>query len=269
MSRFQEITLTVPFIYEAIVIKPRCRKPSLITIRDQVTVTLLTTTLEHLPIAFTVGERVIRWSGQYLWDFALESSAKTPARQVLLEEVIANTQDEGANYPWSSAGAAAPFKNFWHEFKYGPIPLARKHGLTGCGFDAWLNSDNVVTKEDAVYRDWIEDNRYEAINRLYEIANSFIVVDGTMYQKASEPRYEVNNFGAGHNFSVAMFISYGYNPNVSNRCYFNAHEFEQAKAFFEKQNPDKNKVAHPNCGNLIEVLIPEAVRCIPKKDHVE
>ena len=39
-------------------------------------------------------------------------------------------------------------------------------------------------------------------------------VDGILFCLAKEPLYEVMSFGAGNNYSVAMFVSYGYNANL-------------------------------------------------------
>ena len=55
------INLTVPFIYEAIVIKSGSRKPSLIAIKDKIQVQIKTTTLNNLPLAFKVGDHSIYW----------------------------------------------------------------------------------------------------------------------------------------------------------------------------------------------------------------
>jgi len=95
-----------------------------------------------------------------------------------------------------------------------------------------------------------------------------MAVDGTMFCLAGEPRYEVNSFGAGHNYSVAMFVPYRYNKNISNACYFNALDFKKAQKSLLKRSPDKNQNPEPNGGNRIEVLIPEAVKCNPLLDHV-
>ncbi len=267
MSNSTSISLSVPFIYEAIVLKPRCRKPSLVIIKDVIKVQIKKRTLAQLPIAFKVKDSNIRWDGSNLWNFNLETSAKAEPRKVTLDEVLANTLDNGESYKYSCCGAAAPFKNFWNEFNYSNIRLGSKYKIAETGFNASLADENVVEKTDVPHREWVEDNRQAVLDRLNGICDSLLAVDNIMYRTASEPRYEVNSFGAGLNYSVAMFISYGYNPNISNKAYFNALEFNKAKASFVDRNPDKNKEAKTNCGNVIEVIIPEAVKCNPSLDH--
>jgi hypothetical protein len=262
------ITLTVPFVYEAIIVKPRCRKPSLVTVKDRIDVQIQTATLRDLPVAFKVGERNIRWDGKRLWDVDHESVANRPDRKVDISEVLKNTASNGKTYEFSSAGTAAPFHNFWHDLKWSSCRLGTKYNLNACGFDNWIEDADVVEKSDIAWREWIEDNRGAVIDRLNSIVASIMAVDGTMFCLASEPRYEVNSFGAGHNYSVAMFVSYGYNPNLSNKCYFNALAFKQAQDALLERSPDKNQEAEPNGGFRIDVLIPEAVNCNPARDHV-
>ena len=91
------LTLEVAFVYEAIVIKPRCRKPSLITIKDKVKVQIRTATLDELPVAFRIGDQSIRWDGERLWDFYLERVANQPDRKVEMAEVVETTKSIGTS----------------------------------------------------------------------------------------------------------------------------------------------------------------------------
>jgi len=263
------LTLEVAFVYEAIVIKPRCIKPTLITIKDKVNVQIRTATLDELPVALIIGDKSIRWDGERLWDLYLEQVVNGPDRKVEFAEVSENTKSNGTTYKYSCASAASPFKNFWHALRWSSVQLGPKHKSSETGFDKWITDEGLVEKSRAVYREWVEDNRNNVLDELNNIVDGLMSVDGIMYGLASEPRYLVNSFGAGRNYSVGMFISYGYNPNISNRAYFNALEFDKAQASYINRNPNKNEVAKPNCGNQIEVLIPAAVMCNPILDHVE
>ncbi|GGB53091.1 hypothetical protein GCM10011607_12010 [Shewanella inventionis] len=262
------INLTVPFVYEAVIIKPRCRKPSLIAIKDKVQVQIKTTTLDKLPIAFKVGDIDLRWDGERLWDYYLESVAKEPKRKVGVDELIKNTQNDGSTYRYSRPGAAAPFKNCWMNLKWSNAPLGVKHNINDCGFDKWISDDDVHDKSEVNYREWVEDNRDVVVALVNKIANGILIIDGTLFSECNEPRYEVCSFGAGHNYSVAMFVTFGYNPNLSSDCYFRADDFYKAQESLLKRDPDKNKIPEPNDGHRIEVFIPEALRCNPKYDHV-
>jgi hypothetical protein len=257
------ITLNIPFLYEAIVIKARCRKESLITIKDHITVEIKETSLNSLPVAFTVGNHSIHWDGETLFSPAI-NDAEQPLN---IAEIIKNTQNNGSDYKYSCSSSSAPFKNFWSNFKYSDITLGHKFNIKSCGFDKHITDTDVIEKSDAIYRDWIEDNRKAVIAKINDIVNGFISVDNLIYTTANEPLYEVNSFGAGHNYSVAMFVSYGYNPNISNKAYFNSLELEQAKLSFIDRNPNKNASPIPNGGDFINVIIPEAVKYKPLLDH--
>lgn len=263
------ITLTVPFVYEAIIIKPRCSKPSLVVIKDSVDVEIKTSSSDELPVAFKVGERNIHWDGKRLWNMDFESVSGRDKRKVNISEVIENTESNGETYEFSCPGTAAPFKNFYSNLRWSDLRLGPKHNIKECGFDKWVGDDGVIEKSDVQCREWVEDNRAGVIGRLNNIVEKIMAVDGIMFCTIGEPRYEVISFGAGHNYSVAMFVSYGYNANLSKNCYFNALGFEQAQRSLLERSPGKSTKAEPNGGNRIEVLIPNAVKCNPQLQHVD
>jgi hypothetical protein len=250
--------INVPFIYKAKIIKPRCRKPITVLVRDQVEVEIKEVSEASLPIAFKVGNWEQRFDGQHLWNINLETIYNEKPRKIYLTEVINNTLD-CSGYKWSNSGPAAPFNKFWTNIEDFVLRTDLSH--------AWLK-DDILTKDEIVAKEWVGDNRDEVISAAKAIAGKLISMNGLMMCVGREPRYEVNSFGAGRNYSVAMFISYGYNENISKTSYFNALEFDKAQDSFVKRSPDKNKVAMPNCGNTIEVLIKAAVKCNPKLDHV-
>lgn len=261
--------LRVPFLYEAVIVKPRCRKPVLVAVKDSIEIQIDSKSLSDLPAAFLVGDKEIRWDGEKLWDFYMSTSAKTDPEKVQLSEVIKNTLDNGESYIYSCAGAKAPFKNFWSNLQWSNDKLGSKHGISETHFNSFITDESVLEKSEIQHREWVEDNREKVVELLKSIAGGMISVDGTMYQTASEPRYEIVSFGAGNNYSVAMFISYGYNPNLAKTCYFNALELEKANESLLNRSPKKDFEPRTNCGNTIKVLIPEAVKCVPDKDHVE
>lgn len=262
------ITLKVPFVYEAIIVKPRCRKPTLVSVLERIDIQIQSSSLSELPVAFRVGERNLHWDGKNLWNVDYETVVDRPDRKVSVVEVIENTLSDGKTYEFSGSGTAAPFQNFWHELKWSKCRLGSKYNINECGFDKWLDDADLLEKSDIDCREWVEDNRDAVLNKLNSIVSRIMAVDGTMFCLAGEPRYEVNSFGAGHNYSVAMFVSFGYNENISNKSYFNALDFKKAQESLLERSPDKNQNPEPNGGNRIEVLIPEAVKCNPLLDHV-
>lgn len=253
------MNIIVPFIYKAEIIKPKCRKPITVLVRDQVEVTIKDVDENKLPVAFKVGSFEQRFDGERLWCVNLDNTCDEKPRKVYIQEVVKNTLD-CTNYKYSNKGPAAPFHNFWAD-------IESYHERTAL-HSAWLK-DDIMTKENIVAREWVSDNKDEVILAAHAIADKLISINGLMMCVANEPRYEVVSFGAGHNYSVAMFISYGYNPNLSNKCYFNALEFKKAQDNLVDRCPDKKQKTKPNCGNTIEVLIKEAVKCNPALEHVE
>lgn len=105
----------------------------------------------------------------------------------------------------------------------------------------------------------------------------FLIIDGDLWVKTDEPRYEVVTMGLGHNHGgTAMFIEYNYNENISNDNYFRADQFKEAYDYAIKvaeNRGDTDDVARfkeelktRKLLNYIEVCIPEAVGLDPKKD---
>ena len=107
-------------------------------------------------------------------------------------------------------------------------------------------------------------------------AQSVLFVDGERWESVGEPRYVIMTFGLGCNHGLGhgtdLCTDTSYNSNISRDRYFRIDQFEQAVAetariatgrgdtkalpVIEKQNPD-----------TFEILIPEAVRLNPHKEH--
>lgn len=116
-------------------------------------------------------------------------------------------------------------------------------------------------------------NIKESEKAVKDHASQYIIVDGIVYEEIGEPRYEIDTFGLGHNHGgTGMFIENYYNPNVSKNCYFNALEREKAIAYGKKiaaARGDTESIDEIGADCEIKVLIPEAVRCNPQKEHNE
>lgn len=252
------MNIIVPFIYKASIIKPRCRKPTAILVRDSIEVTIKEVNESELPVAFRVGEHLFRYYNDSLWLLSNKAIRNEEPQKVTLNEVITNTMNPN-DYKYSCSGKAAPFKNFWGNIE----PFTERTNLSY----ASLN-DVIPTKENIIAKTWVSDNRDDVVLAAKNIAKKILSMNGVMLNTVSEPRYVINTFGCGKNFSAAMFIVYGYSENISNRCYFNALEFNAAQAFLINKTPINSVVAMPNCGNIIEVFINSAVKCQPKLDHV-
>ena len=105
----------------------------------------------------------------------------------------------------------------------------------------------------------------------------FLIIDGDLWVKTDEPRYEVVTMGLGHNHGgTAMFIEYDYNENISKDSYFRADQFKEAydyaiKVAENRGDTDsaarfKEELKTKEYLDYIEVCIPEAVNINPQKE---
>ena len=91
-----------------------------------------------------------------------------------------------------------------------------------------------------------------------------------VWQRTGEPRYVIVTFGLGHNHaSTNYFIETRYNPNISKSRYFTAlqHDAVVKEALrVAARRGDTNSFQSILSGPVIEVLIPDAVKCNPAKE---
>jgi hypothetical protein len=59
--------LSVHFIYEALIVKPKCRKPNVVALKDIVDIEIKEIAINKFPLAFKVGEKELRWVQNKLW----------------------------------------------------------------------------------------------------------------------------------------------------------------------------------------------------------
>lgn len=115
-----------------------------------------------------------------------------------------------------------------------------------------------------------EDTSREAvIKAARNSVKSYILVDGELYARTSEPRYVINTFGLGHNHGgTGMFCEYHYNTNISKDNYFSATESEAAVEYannIAQRRGDTNDVG--KFKPFIVVHMPELVKVKPNKQH--
>ena len=118
-----------------------------------------------------------------------------------------------------------------------------------------------------------ENNIADCQKIIFDRAENYIIYDGKVWKTCGEPMYVINTFGLGHNHGgTGFFIEYHYNPNISNKNYFNALEREKAIAYGKKvatNRGDTESIEGMGDHDIIEVLIPEMVHRNPQKDHGE
>jgi hypothetical protein len=104
-------------------------------------------------------------------------------------------------------------------------------------------------------------------------AENYVIFDGKVWETCEEPMYNVITFGLGHNHGgTGFFIQYDYNPDISNKNYFNALEREKAIAYGKQvalNRGDTNSIDGMGERDIIEVLMPEMVTRNPQREHGE
>ena len=117
---------------------------------------------------------------------------------------------------------------------------------------------------------WVGKSKEEVLRSVNAFITSHVMIDGIIYEQKGEPRYVINTFGLGHNHGgTGMFISYGYNPNISESNYFNALQRDEAIAYANEvaaRRGDTDSVGKFGAEN-IRVFMPELIRCNPNLEH--
>ena len=84
-----------------------------------------------------------------------------------------------------------------------------------------------------------------------------------------EPRYIIATFGLGHNHGgSALFVENCYNPNIRKERYFSALDGDLAVKEFDRvalARGDTNSAGRYK--PMIEVLMPQAVKVNPRRQH--
>ena len=139
-------------------------------------------------------------------------------------------------------------------------------------FGEVLSASNVEysIKEDSYPYDASEQERIKCVRKN---ARKFLIIDGVIHVKEGEPRYCINTFGLGFNHGgTGFFVENFYNGNISKNNYFNALERGKAIEYgrrIARGRSDTKSVDSIGERCDIEVLIPEAVKCNPQKEHGE
>ena len=113
--------------------------------------------------------------------------------------------------------------------------------------------------------------KQDVIDGIINEASRFIIIDGIVCRKKGEPRYVLMTFGLGCNHGgTSLMIDNYYNSNISKDRYYNALDREQAIADAKavaKRRGDTKHLEYIGESWVIEVLMPEAVKCNPQKEH--
>lgn len=108
----------------------------------------------------------------------------------------------------------------------------------------------------------------DCITKCQDSADEFLVIDGDqVWVRKGEPRYVIATFGLGHNHaSTDLMIQNYYNGNIRGDYYFNALDRDKAVercVSVAIARGDTDSVDRIRRSDIIEVLMPETVRCNP------
>ena len=101
--------LTVPFLYEAAVIKPRCRKIEGVAVRDEVEVEIKEVSADELPVAFRSKDSELRWNGERLWGYKYVGKSGSGGKILSADALRRNT----SNGRLARLSNTAPFARAW------------------------------------------------------------------------------------------------------------------------------------------------------------
>lgn len=129
-------------------------------------------------------------------------------------------------------------------------------------------------EEDFTEKSIVKESDIEECKQIvFSKAENYVIFDSKVWKICGEPMYNVVTFGLGHNHGgTGFFIQYDYNPNISNKNYFNALERDKAIAYGKQialNRGDTDSVEGMGEHDIIEVLIPETVKRNPQKEHGE
>lgn len=190
-------------------------------------------------------------------------------REVKIEEMQLAFEDNS----YKGAGKIYSYRNkLWSKVKMPNSSIIEELDIkTPLDYLKW-HSDNCST---FFYFAWDRENygkntsREAVIKKARKSMDSYILVDGELYGKCSEPRYVINTFGLGHNHGgTGMFCTYHYNYNISKKNYFSALQGKEAVAYANyvaKRRGDTNDIG--KFKPFIICHIPELVKVKPNRQH--
>ncbi|KKN86977.1 hypothetical protein LCGC14_0262460 [marine sediment metagenome] len=105
-------------------------------------------------------------------------------------------------------------------------------------------------------------------------ARSILFIDGKRWHWVNEPRYVIMTFGLGHNHGhpgTALSTDNHYNPNIAASRYYRIDRQDEALAsaleIAQRRGDDKAFPFIKDHRDTFDILIPEAIRLNPQKEH--
>lgn len=121
----------------------------------------------------------------------------------------------------------------------------------------------------------VYESKQERRKKLMAWAKSILFIDGERWEVTGEPRYVVMTFGLGHNhgmgWGTSLSVDNHYNGNINRDRYFRVDQLdkavEHATRIAIKRGDTKALPIKEQIFDTFDVLIPEALRLKPKKEH--
>ncbi|MBU3625831.1 hypothetical protein ICN48_06240 [Polynucleobacter sp. JS-Safj-400b-B2] len=137
-------------------------------------------------------------------------------------------------------------------------------------FDLNDNHASAINQSFGYYGSYnCSESKKERIKGIRAAAAKHLIIDGVYYERAGEPRYYVITFGMGRNHGgTSLSCSHHYNPNIGKSQYFSLLQLDQAIALASKTaNARGDDKSLPIAYETFQVLIPEAIKVNPRKQH--
>lgn len=229
--------VTVRFSYTEDVVPPRCRKPRRTGFDDgELRVNIPETSKEMAPVAIIATRPKFSWQSGYCIEYRWYK-----------------------NKLWTAVDSI----NDYHPKKLAEIP---------CVID--LTKGNHWWPGISLYAgDLAHRTKFDAEKKIRSVMKDHLCIDGVHYRLAGEPRYVINTFGLGNNHgSTAVFVHDFYNSNIRRDSYFSLLDLDKALATatdIASQRGDTESLPMTlNGGEKFEILLPDAIRLNPKRQHV-
>lgn len=112
-------------------------------------------------------------------------------------------------------------------------------------------------------------SKEQVIKGLKTCAADWLFIDGALYRVSGEPRYVTMTFGLGSNHGgTSLMWSSHYNSNIGAKSYFSLLQKEEAIARATQIAINRGDTKSlPIEADDFEVLIPQAIRLNPAKEH--
>jgi hypothetical protein len=242
----KHLELRIPFIYEAEVIMPRCRKSVIKLVRDETTVKIQQVSADAFPVALKVGGSEYHFNNDTFW--CVNQVDSRSGREDITVDHVLNLDNSIKKNNYS------PFSEFWKKCE----PL--NYGLTMLYI---AGGDEAELKKDVGHREWLRDNKQEMLNIAESMANDILVFNNKFFHPAAEPMYKVVTFGMGGNHGgTGLFVETPCKEVAATDQFFNALQLNEAIEYGEMvalERKDTDSLPLGVNGVEIEVLIESAV----------